>query len=73
MAETLKPNGHLPPRSLPKPWADLSLREKAEIYLSTEHIGNAEWKVLVREMLAHGLFGDDDPLEIDWRKFRGMR
>ena len=36
-----------------------TLRQRAELALSTEHVGNQEWKALVREMLTVGLFGDD--------------
>lgn len=45
----------------------MTLRQRAEQMLQTEHVSNAEWKALAREMLEKGLFTDDerDGLTVD--------
>jgi hypothetical protein len=39
----------------------MTIRQRAELWISTESISNVEWKALVREMLDRGLFEDDPP------------
>jgi hypothetical protein len=39
----------------------MTIRQRAEEYYDTEHIGHQEWRRLVREMLDRGLFEDDPP------------